>query len=337
MQGNVPRVSIIILNWNGWQDTIECLESIFRNDYPDYQVILVDNGSQDGSMSHIKEWAEGRTVTAPESGELRVFSVPPVSKPISYVEYERSQAETGGSKSDNSARLVLIRTGTNLGFAGGNNIGLRYASVKKDFAYFWLLNNDTVIRPDAITQLVLRMTEKPDAGMCGSKTPYYHHPDRIWSLGGATYNKWLAIPSNIGLNGSFARDISVVQVEDKLDFITGASMMVSRDFLNDVGLLCEKYFLFFEELDWALRGKGRYKLAYAPESVVYHKVHASVGPTGKYRKYNRVAEYYMTRNSIVLTCKFYPFALPIVFPFAVVKYWLKRFALSFVFRNTEED
>ena len=321
------KVYILILNWNGWKDTIESLESVFRNEYPDYQVIVCDNSSQDGSLEHIKEWAEGRKEAASENDDLRALSIPPVPKPLAYVVYDREQAEAGGVW-DNNARLVLIQTGSNLGFAGGNNVGIRYARIKNDFAYVWLLNNDTVIRPDALTHLVRRMREKPAAGMCGSKTPYYLHPDRIWSLGGATYNKWLALPRNIGLNGSFEQDISISQVEGSLAFITGASMLVSRDFLADIGLLCEKYFLFFEELDWALRGRGRYELAYAPESVVYHKVNASVGPTGKTRKYNKVAEYYMTRNSIIITYKFYPLALPIVVPFVIARYFLKRFIMS---------
>ena len=94
-----PKVSIIILNWNGWKDTIECLESVFRNNYPSYQVIVVDNGSTDGSIEKIKAWPNGKQeVLTPEpSHPFYHLSHPPVKKPIPYVYYAREEAERGGN------------------------------------------------------------------------------------------------------------------------------------------------------------------------------------------------------------------------------------------------
>lgn len=301
------KVYILLLNWNNWQDTIECLESVFRNDYPDYQVIVCDNDSRDGSVDQIKAWAEGR-LAAGDSGSnhLRQFSFPPVDKPISYVEYNRKQAEAGGKECAAEVRLILIQTGSNLGFAGGNNVGLRYVMARDDFAYVWLLNNDTVIKPDALTKMVQRMQEKPEAGICGSTLPYYHEPEKIWALGGATYNKWLAVPRCIGINQLKHETVNHQQVETDMDYIAGASMLVTRSFLKDIGLMCEDYFLYFEELDWAVRAKGQYTLAYAPESVVYHKVGASTGSGSK-------SEEFMVKNRILFTGKFFPLALPTVY------------------------
>lgn len=123
---NSSKVYVIILNWNGWEDTIECLESVFRNIYPSYTVIVCDNGSHDGSLERIKLWAEGKLdVLVPSHNPLRPLSYPPVIKPIPYIEYYREDAEKGGIN-DGKIPLVLIQTGGNLGFAGGNNVGLRY-------------------------------------------------------------------------------------------------------------------------------------------------------------------------------------------------------------------
>jgi len=155
------------------------------------------------------------------------------------------------------------------------------------------------------------MKQRPDAGMCGSTVPYYHQPDRIWALGGAAYNKWLAWPYCIGLNSSIRDDRSAQEVERRLAYIAGASMLVSRDFLNNVGLMEEKYFLYFEELDWITRSRGRYRLAYAPESVVYHKVGASTVKTGPAEGI-AAANYYMVRSALLYAGRYTPLALPLV-------------------------
>jgi len=163
-----PKVYIIILNYNNWADTIECLESVLRNDYPNYQVIVVDNNSSNNSMEYIKAWAEGKLdVWVNPKHPLRYLSFPPVKKPIPYVHYTREEAENGGNKfledklKENLPEgittkypMIFIQTGENLGFAGGNNVGIRYAFSKNDFEYIWFLNNDTVIEKDALFKLV---------------------------------------------------------------------------------------------------------------------------------------------------------------------------------------
>jgi len=287
-----PKVAIVVLNWNGWQDTIECLESVFRNEYPRYQVIVCDNDSQDGSLGHIKAWAEGR---------------------LEYVEYDRAQAEAGGDPKSSDARLVLIKTGANLGFAGGNNVGLRYA-LANNFDFAWLLNNDTVIKPDALTYLVERMQENPRAGICGSTVAYYRDITRVEAWGGAFYDKWLAVGKHLGISRPVSAPVDVKAVERKMDYVFGAAMFVSRDFLLDVGLMSEDYFIYCEEIDWAIRARGRYALAYAPKSIVYHKGSRSIGSAG-----SSLSKYYEMRNRMVVTRKHFPYALPTVYLGVVVE------------------
>lgn len=304
------RIYILILNWNGWGDTIECLESVFRLDYPDFRVIVCDNASGDGSLEKIGAWAEGRLdVYVPPDHPMHDLSFPPVAKPLDYAIYDRSMAESGCTGSV-VPTITLIRTGANLGFAGGNNVGLRHALARDDFDYIWLLNNDTVARPDALSQMVRRMEERPDAGICGSLMPYYDAPDVIWTTGGGTFNRWLAKSHSIDNRKPLATASSREAVEQSMKYVAGASMLVSKAFLRNIGLMSEEYFLYFEEPDWCFRGREKFAIAYADGSLVYHKVGISTsrhdeGP-------DRSAESYFFRSQILFTAKFFPLALPVV-------------------------
>lgn len=119
-----PRVSIIILNWNGWKDTIECLESLYQITYQNYDVIVVDNGSEDESLEMIREYCQGKIKV-----ESKFFEYSGENKPIKIVEYAREEAESGGGKEKeieglpSNRKLVIIKNEKNYGFAGDNNIG----------------------------------------------------------------------------------------------------------------------------------------------------------------------------------------------------------------------
>jgi len=329
-----PKVYIIVLNYNGWADTIECLESVLRNNYPNYQVIVVDNNSPNHSMEYIKAWAEGKLdVWVKPDHPLRHLSFPPIKKPISYVYYTREEAEKGGncnleksfhqptSKSFSHSvaqpadyttnhPLILIQTGRNLGFAGGNNVAIRYALAKDDFEYIWFLNNDTVIERDTLSKLVQKFEKyrklPKKIGIVGSKLLYYDNPKMIQGIGGI-YNKWFAVAKHLGVFEEDKGQYDNEEVLDKIDYIIGASMLVSRDFIKEVGLMCEDYFLYFEELDWTLRGNQKgYGLGYCWESKVYHKEGKSIGSSSKGEKKSEIADYYGLRNRIVFTKKFFP-------------------------------
>jgi GT2 family glycosyltransferase len=217
--------------------------------------------------------------------------------------------------------LVLISIGKNLGYAGGNNVGLRYVQSLGDYDYIWLLNNDTVVHPDALTHLVRRMEEKPDAGICGSTLPFYDAPDRLWARGGATYNKWTGFSRCIGLNLPVKDSFDRSRVENAMKYVAGASMLVSRPFLQDAGFLSEEYFLYFEELDWITGAKGRYRLAYSPESVVFHKVGASTGNGVLDDEESLSPKGQMEKSRMIYTRKYFPFALPTVFLYGMARRW----------------
>lgn len=320
----MTKVYIILVNWNRWRDTLECLETLFRNNYPNYRLIVCDNNSTDCSPQKIMSWARGGLpVQLEDNNLLSCMMKVPLPKPIPIVEYDRNAAEQGGCPDD--PPLVLINTGGNLGFAGGNNVALRYVLARGDGDYVWLLNNDTIIEPGALTALVQRLEDRPDAGMCGSTILYYDEPEIIWAQGGGTLNLWLAKSNSFGhgmaREGALPRD----QVERRMMYVAGASMLVSRSFLEHVGLMCEDYFLYFEEPDWAFRGKREFLLSYAAESIVYHKVGTSTQLVNKREHVFSSLHGYIFRSSLFFTCKFFPFALPLVIvrcSFNLLKAWV---------------
>ena len=165
------KVYILILNWNNWRDTLECLESISAITYPSFEVVVIDNASTDGSVDRIGEWLQGREGSA--------------SMAEGYVLYDRLQAEGVGDAATegSSGRCVIIQTGENLGYAGGNNVGIRYALARDDCAYVWVLNNDTVVEPEALTALVECLGQDAKAGAAGSCLLYYHTPGTIQARG----------------------------------------------------------------------------------------------------------------------------------------------------------
>ena len=296
---------IVLLNWNGWRDTIECLESLLRLTTPSVGVIVCDNASEDGSCEKIQLWAEGKIAAIPANPQLESLSSPPLPKPLPLLSLTRQQAARASA--DSAARLVLIQTGANLGFAGGNNVGLRYALADRECQYFWLLNNDTVAEANALDALLQHMRLHREVGLCGSLNLSYHAPHQIQAHGGHRYNRWTGrVPA------SPRRPRHQPGTPPPIDYIHGASMLASRAFLEQVGLLDESYFLYFEELDWAMRSRGHFDLGYAPDSVIYHKEGASIGSHSDRNKRSLVSDQHLTRSRILFTRRHYPWQLPSV-------------------------
>ena len=224
-----PMVATVLLNWNGWKDTLACLASLEGLDYPNYEVVVVDNGSTDGSEDKVRE----------------VYPSMPV-----------------------------LQTGQNLGFAGGNNIGIKYA-LQRGADYVWLLNNDTVVDATALTTLVEEALQSRDMGMVGSKIYYHDYPDIIWFAGG-TINMTTGRTEHIlSLKRDSAR---VIERPRDVDYLTACSMLVSRITIEQIGLLDTRFFLYYEETDWAVRARQNgWRVRYQPQSKVWHKVSRSSG------------------------------------------------------------
>lgn len=264
------RLAVVLVNWNGWRDTIACLDSLLPTLSPDSKVLVCDNASSDQSLQHLTAWAQNKR------------------GPAGYTVYDRATAERGGSPQD--PQLILIDAQANLGFAGGNNVGIRYALVT-GFDYVWLLNNDTVVNDSTAAALLQRMHDDPHIGMCGSTIFYFDQPKVVQCLAGSAFDFQHAIGLPIGFGQPFDATTPVEQVESRLAHISGASMMVSRAFLETVGLMDESYFLYFEEIDWAIRAHESFILGWAPSSFVWHKEGGSIGSSHRNRPSNTSLAY----------------------------------------------
>jgi len=295
-----PKVGVIILSWNEWQDTIECLESLQKIDYPNYEMIVVDNGSTDGLVENLKRWAKGEI---PVNTRFVNFDVS--LKPVRYIEYDRKTAEAGGDQQErnlgglaSSRKLIIIQSGENLGFPGGNNVGIRYSLKKADFGYVLLLNDDTAVAPDFLTKMVEVAEKDEETGIVGGKIYYYQHPERIW-YGGGKLSLWRASGYNQQV-GKTDRALPPRQNDEQpkgvvgASFITGCLMLIRRKLLQSSRLFREDYFLYVEDTDFCYQAlQEGWKLKVNLGARIWHK-----GAPAEGREISLMSSYYMTRNRL---------------------------------------
>jgi len=278
----VPRVSIIILNWNGWKDTLECLESFYQITYPNYDVILVDNGSEDESIEKIKEYCEGKIKV-----ESKFFEYSSENKPIKIIEYTREEAEGGGGKEGkikklpSNRKLILIKNEKNYGFAEGNNVGMRYALRALSPGYVLLLNNDTVVDREFLSELVRVAEGDEKIGVVGPKMYYYDfkgQSDVLCSAGG-TINPWREqIAAHIGLG---EKDQGQYDEIREVDWIVGCALMLKATTIKRLSLLDPKYFFGHEDVAYCIRAREHgLKVVFVPASRLWHKIGASRAKIG---------------------------------------------------------
>ncbi|MFQ5918533.1 MAG: glycosyltransferase family 2 protein [Thermoplasmata archaeon] len=240
-----PKVSIIIINWNGLQDTTECLESVRQITYENYDVTLVDNGSE-GRDAHILKEGFGDWVHV--------------------IENERND-----------------------GFAEGNNIGMRRALKDSDPDYVLLLNNDTIVDPAFLTELVDVAESDPEIGIVGPKIYYYDSPTRIHFAGGIYFRR-TGQSSHIGQD---EKDQGQFDETKETGYITACALLIKRRVIEDVGLLDRGYFIYYEELDWAVRAREKgHRIVFVPRARVWHRVSRASGLNTPFYTY------FMTRGRI---------------------------------------
>lgn len=275
----VAPLGVILLNYQGWRDTLACVDSLFASHTGFMQLIVCDNASPDGSLAQLESGLRERVTRYADTWQRWHRGAA--------LQLDLSTQPLVDAGAGSRAGIVLIDNQANLGFARGNNVGLRLAMRHPDIRLFWLLNNDTEVRPDTIGQLRDAAARRPGVGLWGCTVLYHGAPDTVQALGGGAMNPRTAESRHIGAFTSVAQvratDPAFVQsVERQMDYPLGAAMLATRAWLDDVGLLGEQYFLYYEELDWAMRGRGRHALGYAANAWVLHKEGASIGtaPSG---------------------------------------------------------
>lgn len=305
-----PRLAVTMINWNRADDTIEALESLMRTDMP-VRVIVIDNASDDDSVERLKAWADGRTAYEAPAGPLGRLTRPPLAKPLPYQELSDEEAETARP---GEALLTFIWSSWNRGFAGGSNLAMRHALNDPAIAYCWCLNNDTVVDPGAPRALVARMDATHKVGMCGTQVRFYHRPGTWQQLNGSRFHLLSGNSTGLYANQPVTRPFDPKKIAAETDFVLGASIAVSRAFLETVGFMEESYFLYFEEMDWSVRNRGRFAIAFAHGAIIWHKEGGSIGSSSKKGNRSELSEYYLMRSRIKFYRRNFPLLLPLQYP-----------------------
>jgi GT2 family glycosyltransferase/ADP-heptose:LPS heptosyltransferase len=272
---SAPVVYAIIINFNGWPDTVECLESVYRSDYPALRVLILDNASTDGSLDRLRDWAA---------------------------------TLTGVSE---ASRPTLMPMGANLGFAGANNVGLQYLLTRESNAYAWLLNNDTIVAPDAIRRMVEMAERDATIGAVGATLLQYGDPERLETAGGGTFGEWHGMIATI--RGGAMRG-APRSAPGRIDFISGTCILVPRRTVERVGLMDERYFLYGEDIDWGARiRESGLRLAYCADAEVWHKGGGSI------QHGSALHDYYCVKSSLLLVHKRNPVLLPLALAYSAAR------------------
>ncbi len=221
-----PLVYVVILNWNLKDDTAECVASVLGSHYNNYHLLVVDNGSTDGSPEHLR----------------RSF-----------------------------AGIEVIVNSANLGFAAGNNVGIRRA-LAAGADYVLLLNNDTMVEAAMLGHLVTCAEAAERIGMVSPKILYHEARNRIWRLGDRAH-RWLPVPVPIGRDqfdrGQFAEPFDV-------DYVPFCGVLIKHALLEMVGLLDERFFFTYEDADFCRRSRDAgYRIVCQPEAQMWHKISLS--------------------------------------------------------------
>jgi GT2 family glycosyltransferase len=238
------RVTAIVLNWNGLEDTLACVRSLARLEDPRLDVIVVDNGSR---LSPLRAIAEE---FPPQCG----------------------------------VRVEVVENATNLGYAGGNNLGMRRA-LEHGADWVWVLNNDTVVATDDRTAVVGAKVLRSDA------------PDRLWvAWGRVTWRQSL-----IALDGEDALDDGRWDGERDVEWLPGCCLLFRAAALREVGLFDDEFFAYHEDVDWAARAhRAGWTCRYAGAARIYHHVHGSSGGVAHYGGFRK---YLSARNTILYARK----------------------------------
>lgn len=326
----IPKISIIILNWNGWDDTVECLESLYQINYPNYDVIVIDNASSDDSIYKIKEYCKGKIKI-----ESDFFKYNLDNKPIVIFELDRNEAEKEVKLDEYSnlplnKRLILIKNDKNYGFTEGNNIGMRFVLKNLKAEYILLLNNDTVVDPDFLTEMVNVTKNDLKIGFIGPKVYYYDFNGKndIINFAGGKQNLWKFKPSQIGYK---KQDIGQYDMNYEVEYVHGCCLLAKSEMLEDIGLLDTEYGSYREENDWAIRAhKKGWKSFYAYKSKIWHKIAGSTKKSD-----NTLVHYLETRNRFLFVKKNSKISQKITFfvYFFSIDFWLISAILLLYFRS----
>ena len=285
-------VIVSIVGYKNADDIECCLEALARSTYTNFVVSLCENGGE-------------------QAFETLVQRLESVASP-SQVKFDIRDQRIGriwtGVLRGGNQPIHLLQANTNLGYAGGVNVTLQQFSDDTQWTAVWLLNPDAEPEPGALSALSQRARET-NALIVGGRL-VFQDTGRVQLYGGR-WRRLIARGYNIGLGNPKDAPVEIAQIERAMNYVNGASMYVTRKFVNKIGPMDEDYFLYCEEVDWCLRINPS-RLRYAHDCVVYHRHGASMGSNRVHSKRSDLSVYLGERNKLLLSRRFYPKLYPVI-------------------------
>jgi N-acetylglucosaminyl-diphospho-decaprenol L-rhamnosyltransferase len=304
---NIAEVAVLIVGFRNAEDIGNCITALANvGGPPSFDVFICENGglaSYEQLVSHLIE-SSGSCLRQDESSGRAT-------------ETTGEFLATRSLKFSSRPSKVLVGCASdNLGYAGGINAWIRELVLVGGWKGIWILNPDTEPEGNALRALVAR-AELGDKGMVGSTLLDSGSDDVVRIRGGLHWQRFAARGISIGLNQQIDAPFDLFAIEGAMDSPSGASMYVTRKCLDQVGLMDESYFLFFEDLDWGVRAK-KLGLGYASASIVAHQGGTTTGSSGGLATMSRLAVYLQHRNGIHFVRRHFPWSLPIRIAFSIL-------------------
>ena len=269
------KVYIVILNYKKWQDTQECLTSLLHSSYKNFSTIVIDNDSQNDSLQHLMDWME--------NVQTGLGSYPAINTQYAFLKKENIDDSINPAS---FAQTIFIQNNINAGFAGGVNFALRF--LQHMDAYVWLLNPDMVVNENTLEELIRFASLQTHQRIIGTEIRSYRGNRELLFYGGGRINFLTAT----------IRPCKRKEDISKLDYISGGSLFTHASNFAKLGLLPEKYFLYWEETDWCYRAKqAGCQLEVCTSAVCYDKISSVIGKSF-------LADYYYTRNGLLFIKKY---------------------------------
>ena len=304
----LPPLGIVVVAFNSSDVILDCLESLLGSTGGvQLRVVVVDNASSDNTAQLVRDWATGQQPYTPGTGIP--FALTPCPKPLTLDEV--APGEALGPE----APVTLVQAGVNGGFASGVNLGLAALASDKSIDNFWVVNPDGLVPPDAAAAFAKAAEARPGYALAGSRVCYAEPADQI-QIDGGVINRWTGVTHNIHLGASDAA--TPPPDEADIDFIMGASMMASRAFYEKIGGMVEDYFLYYEEVDWAMR-REEMPLIYVPGGRIYHHAGTAIGSPTLARFASPFSLYFKHRARMRFVRRFNPMGLPVAWAFGMAK------------------
>jgi N-acetylglucosaminyl-diphospho-decaprenol L-rhamnosyltransferase len=295
------RVAVIIVGFRNARDVRECIAALSYSTRQDFDIFICENGGGPAFQNLSESLAHDNLVVAENS-------LPDFMLHLSSGTAKEFVNLTSYRLREKPISLFIAEVAENLGYAGAINIWLRLFLTQPRYSGFWILNPDTLAEPDALSEMV-KYAKSSGKGMVGSRIVPSRNPSIIHSRG----LRWRPIAASteaVDYHVCASQEPDIERVERLLDAPSGASFYVTRECVEKIGLMDERYFLFFEDLDWGMRAKKRCGLGYAYRSVVRHHGGTTIGSAGTRSEKSNLTVFLEFRNRLLFVRHRYPAWFP---------------------------